>query len=112
MPVSFQTRSLTRLRYPTTTDGGTTVPNYSGSPASLTIAGWWIEPTTSIENKDARLAVQTGYTAVGPIDADILSTDHVSVYGVEYEVDGDVMRVPSPTGRLDSCRLSLIRWEG
>jgi hypothetical protein len=45
-------------------------------------------------------------------DANIQSGDRVIWEGVTYEVDGEVFRTKSPTGRLSSTRCNLIRWEG
>ena len=45
-------------------------------------------------------------------DADIQKGDRIVWNGETYEVDGEVVRTKSPTGRVSSTRCSLVRWEG
>lgn len=112
MRPSFARLTVTRLRYPTRDDYGTRVPDFSAKPDRLPIDRCWYEPTSSTEDADGRTAVLTGYTIDAPKGADIIATDHVLVDGIEYDVDGDPLRVPSPTGALDSVRVVVTRWEG
>lgn len=109
---SFARETITRLRYPTRDDYGTTVPDYLAEPVEVDVVGCWLEPVRSIENLDGRIAVSTGYTVAAPPGADFVSTDHVRYLGVEYEVVGDAIPVPSPSGALDATELILRRWEG
>lgn len=109
--VSFANLSLVRVRYPTIDDHGTSVPDYDAEPAETTLTGFWVEPIESQEDNDGRLAVLSGYSVVGPYDVDLKSTDRVSFAGEVYELAGDVMRVPSPTGALNASKFSLRRWK-
>jgi hypothetical protein len=109
---SFARETITRLRYPTVNDQGTTVPDYTANPDEADIAGCWLEPTQSIENDDGRLAVQTGFTVAAPPAADITAKDRARYLDTIYEVIGDPMPIKSPTGALDSTKLFLRRWEG
>ena len=108
--VSFARETIERLRYPLIDDQGTMVPDYSAAPAVLHIPRCWLVPITSTDNEDGRLAVFTGFDCVGPWGADIVFTDHVRYFGIEYEVAGDVMPVRSPTGALNETKFALRRW--
>lgn len=112
MRTSFARLTITRLRYPSRSDRGVDVPDYAAPPDELPIARCWYEPTASAEDLDARTAVLTGYTIDAPAGADIVATDHVRIDGVEHEVVGQPLRVPSPTRALDSTRVTTKRWEG
>ncbi|WP_148061458.1 hypothetical protein [Frigoribacterium sp. PhB160] len=100
------------MRYPKRVDRGTEVTDYTAVPDELDIKRCWYEPTSSVEDTDARSAVLTGYTVDAPSGADIVASDHVRIAGVEHEVDGQPLDIPSPTGVLDSVRLTTKRWEG
>jgi hypothetical protein len=109
---SFARETITRLRYPSADDMGTDMPDFTAEPEALDITGCWAEPIRSIENLNGRMAVQTGWTVAAPPGVDIVSTDHVRYRGDEYEVVGDAIAVPSPSGALDATSLILRRWEG
>lgn len=113
MRSSFAKRTITRLRYPESTDQGVTVTDFGGTPSSSPIERCWYEPVTSTTIVDGRLAVRTGYTVDAPAETDLSArTDHVRIDGAEFELDGDPLTVPSPTGALDSTRFTCTRWEG
>jgi hypothetical protein len=109
---SFARLTITRLRFPTRDDRGVLVPDYDAEPDRLDIRRCWLEPTTSTEQNDGRLAVATGYTVDAPYQCDVLASDLVEYEGIRYEVTGDPQHVPSPTGALNATRLTLQRWEG
>lgn len=109
---SFARLSITRLRYPTKTVHGTTVPDYDAAPDELQIDRCWLEPTQSIEDNDSRTAVLTGYTVDAPARADVVATDLVRYGADKFEVDGAPVQIPSPTGALDSTRIVLKLWKG
>ncbi|MET4062617.1 hypothetical protein ABID92_000431 [Frigoribacterium sp. PvP120] len=112
MRASFARLTITRLRYPLRMDRGVAVIDYAAAPLERDIDRCWYEPTSSAENLDARTAVLTGYTVDAPAGADIFATDHVRIDGIEHEVVGQPLRLPSPTGVLESTRLTTKRWEG
>lgn len=109
---SFATKTIARLRYPTTTDQGVTVVDYAAAATVSPIAGCWYEPTFSTESHDGRAAVLTGYNVDAPPGIDLTEADHVVIDGVEHEVDGRPLAVPSPTGALSSTKFVTKRWEG
>ena len=113
MRPSFAKRTITRLRYPISSDQGVESIDTDASPDESPIQGCWYEPTTSSVIKDGRLAVRTGYTVDAPRDTFLdARRDHVRIDGVEFELDGEPLSVPSPTGALDSTRFVCVRWEG
>ena len=64
-----------------------------------------MQPATGVENLLGRDTITTLWTLFAPIDADILATDRVLVYGTAYEVDGPVRRWA--TGVLDHKEVNL-----
>lgn len=113
MRSSFATLTIERLRYPVITDQGASVADWSAEPVATPIHLCWYEPTTSDVIRDGRVAVRTGYTVDAPPATVIdIRRDHVRIAGVEYELDGAPMQVPSPTGVLDSTRFVCLLWEG
>lgn len=109
---SFARQSIVRLRYPDVLDRGTARADYTATPDELPIAGCWLEPTEVQVVKDGRLAVLTGWTVAAPPGTDVRAADHVRYQDVEYEPTGPGMHVPSPTGALDSVKLTIYLWEG
>lgn len=113
MRASFAKRTITRLRYPLTSDQGVESVDLDGTPTESAIDDCWYEPTTSTVLEDGRLTIRTGYTVDAPADAVLdARRDHVRIDGLEFKLDGDPLHVPSPTGALDSTRFTCTRWEG
>jgi hypothetical protein len=109
---SFATQSITVRRAALVDDHGTDVRDWSGSLAEHTIAGCSVQPLTAQEILANRDAVQVQWRVYAPAGADVEATDHVAFGGHEYEVVGEPLRWPSPTGGLDHVELLLSRWEG
>lgn len=107
---SFARMVITRKRYPQIDDQGTAVRDYSATPDVKTITGCWLEPITSNEVTDDRLAVATGYQVAAPAGADVTAEDRVEYAGVDYEVEGEPLRVGSPTGALAHTQFVLRKW--
>lgn len=112
IPATFAQVTIVRLRYPRITDHGVQRADYSAAAVRSSIAGCWLEPTEATEVVDGRLAVRSGYVVVMPPGTDLVADDHVEVGGVEFDVVGDVVQIPSPTGALDAARVTIVRWEG
>lgn len=112
IPGAFQQVTVTRLRYPQITDHGVVRADYTGTPERFPIEGCWAEPTESQEVVEGRLAVRTGWAVVGPPRVDLRADDHVEMFGVEYDITGDVLPIPSVTGALDATKFNAVRWEG
>lgn len=111
---SFARKTITRLRYPTTTDQGITVTDWLAvSPVETAIEGCWYEPINSTIELDGRTAIRTGYTVAAPSHIDLnAKTDRVRIEGVIHELEGQPLHVPSPTGALDSTKFTTRNWEG
>lgn len=108
---SFAKVTLTKRRYPLVSDMGTSVVDLAGSPTESTIANCWLEPTESTIVTEDRVAVLTGWKVTAPEGTQLDATrDRVVYAGVEYELAGDAMPVPSPTGALNEVMFTLRRW--
>lgn len=112
MPASFARETLVRLRYPSSVDHGASVVDWTATPAESPIPGCWLEPITSTEDNVHRAGALSGYTVSTPYGIDLTGDDHIRYEGAEYEVDGDVMRVKSPTGALNHTMFAIKRWRG
>lgn len=110
--LSFARQSLTRQRPQMVTDHGTSVPDWSKPTSDLTIPRWSVQPGASEEDRVNRQGSLIQWTAFGPPDADVRADDRIVFNGTEYAIDGEPLRWPSPTGRLDHTVLYLKRWEG
>lgn len=113
MRSSFARLTIERLRYPMRDDQGVQVADWTATPVASPIPGCWYEPTTTSVIRDGRVADRSGYTVDAPAGTVIdLRRDHIRIAGVEYELDGAPMQVPSPTGMLASTRFVCLFWEG
>lgn len=111
MRPSFAKMTIERVRYPMVDDQGTEVPDLDGTPVVVAIQRCWMEPLTSAEAEAGGTATFTGFKGTAPWGTDLLSSDHVRYLGIEYEVDGDVMPVQSPSGALNEVIFTLKRWK-
>jgi len=111
MRPSFAKMTIERLRFPTIDDQGTMVPDLDEPPVVVQIQRCWLEPLQSQEAEAGGTASFTGFRGTAPWGADLLSSDHVRYLGIEYEVDGEVMPVQSPTGALNELIFTLKRWK-
>ncbi|UBH06473.1 hypothetical protein K8P10_001984 [Leucobacter sp. Psy1] len=110
---TFDTMTVTRLRYPALTRHGSTTTDFRAEPATHDIAGCWIEPLESEDAPNARNATKTGYRLKLPFGSSLVdATDHVLIDGIEYELEGDAFHVRSPTGYLNHTQAKVTRWEG
>jgi hypothetical protein len=108
---SFARITIERVRYPMVDDQGTLVPDTDQPPTVVPITRCWLEPLASQEAEEGGTATFTGFKGTAPWGTDLLPTDRVRHFGVEYEVDGDVMPVQSPTGALNEVIFTLKRWK-
>lgn len=112
IPGAFQQVTVVRLRYPRIMDHGVARADYTATAERLPIVGCWAEPTETQEVSEGRLAVRTGWAVAGPPDLDLVADDHVEMFGLEYDITGDVLPIPSVTGALRSTKFNAVRWEG
>lgn len=110
---SFARQTITIRRAPLVTDHGAQVRDWdSDDVAEHSVAGCSVQPLTGQEILANRDTVQAQYRVYAPPGADVEATDHVTFGGDDYEVVGEPLRWPSPTGALDHVELLLNRWEG
>lgn len=71
------------------------------------LTGWALDAGDTSEDGEGRPGVVLRWTARGPLGADVEETDRVLVDGVEYQIDGGVVRVPGPISAVSHTRLRL-----
>jgi len=120
MPLSFMTDSVTVIRPGTRTSRGSAVPDWTvtttttGSGATEhVVADVQVTSESTAETRDGRVDnVSDRMRLRARYDADIRSGDRVVWNGDVYEVDGDVVKTKSPSGRVSSTRCRLALWRG
>lgn len=112
MRPTFARETITRLRYPKRADHGALRADYAQEPERLEIKRCWLEPQDPQENNDGRTGKREAYNVDAPAKADVLPDDKVEYRGIVYDVDGGAKHVPSPSGRIDSSRITIERWVG
>ncbi|QHF24104.1 hypothetical protein GTU73_08825 [Rathayibacter sp. VKM Ac-2804] len=112
MTASFARMVLVRKRYPQVDDMGTSVRDYAATPDSKPIRRCWVEPLASTEVTDDRIAVATGYSVAAPHGSDVTAEDIVEFDGLDYQVEGEPTKAPSPTGSLlvSDVLFTIRRW--
>lgn len=112
MPLSFMKDTATVLRPAARSSRGSTVPDW-GAAQRIELMGVLVTPESTVQDRDGRVSNASDRLRLrAPYDADIRAGDRVEWGGGVYEVDGDVLRVESPTGRISSTRCSLALWRG
>lgn len=118
MPLSFMNETVTVLRAPLKTVRGTKVRDWSSTTTvdgvtSRTLGNVLITAQATMQDRDGReIAVSDQRRLRAMYDADIQAGDRVVWNGETYEVDGEVFKTKSPTGRVSSTRCALARWRG
>ena len=111
LPAVLATKTVTRVRAATTTDGhGNTIFNW-GAASSSDIGGCGVQPLDGSENSLGRDAVTTLLKLYAPPDADLLSTDRIVYDGVTYEIEGSV-QILDALHALSHKKCFLRRVEG
>lgn len=105
--MSLATRNVTRRRAGTTTDHGTTMPDWS-APTDVTLTDCRVQPLTGEELLANRDASKTVLRLTAPANVDLRQSDRVVVDGIVFEVS-DVQRWPDP---LPHTSAMLTSWEG
>lgn len=115
MPLSFHDQTVIRVR-------ADLAPDRYGDPirdwanATLTdLPGCRLlpEPTdTGPSNVVDRDRVVDRWLLFAPPDTDLVFSDRVRLDDGDYEVNGDVVHWPSPTGRLAHIEAHLVRVKG
>jgi hypothetical protein len=76
------------------------------------IAGWAADAGNTVEDTTNRDGASVEWTLRGPFEADVQRHDHIELFGHDYEIDGEVLRQPGPTGATSHTILRLVRWVG
>lgn len=110
---SFATDSIVRVRPGTTTERGSTVPDWSTDKVTkLTIGGCSVQPASTSLSQDGRvLGISDGWTAYLPEGSDVQAGDHIEWDGNTYEINGEPRKWPGAS-RCAHIQLNLTRWEG
>lgn len=112
MPLSFFNQRAEVLRAPTVDKRGSPVRDW-GRAESHVIDRCLVTASSTSRDFDGRVTQAADRRTLRcPYDADVQAGDRVLFEGAVYEVDGEVFRTPSPTGRVSSTRCELVRWEG
>lgn len=112
MPLSFMDDAVTVIRPASKTVRGSTVPDWENATEHVVTRCQVTAASTSQERDGRVVNVSDRRTFRAMYDADVKPGDRVRWDGALYEVDGEVFRSKSPTGRASSTRCSLQRWEG
>lgn len=122
MPLSFMTDSVTIIRAPFNKKNGMDYRAWTTEaistteaigPAQHTVTNVQITAQGTSRDFEGRVEQVTDRrTFRAPYDADIQTGDRVVWNGDTYEVEGEVFRTKSPTGRVSSTRCTLVRWLG
>lgn len=112
MPLSFMNQQVTVVRPHTVEKRGVPVTTWDGAPTHMLDRCMVTGSTTSREFDGRVVQVSDRKTLRALYDADVQPGDRIVFDGVTYEIDGEVVKTPSPTGRVSSTRCQLVRWEG
>lgn len=111
MPLSFFRDSITVVRAPLVMKNGMQVRDWANA-TTHTVSRVQVAGASTTRDFDRTLNVEDKRLLRAAYNADIQAGDRVVWEGETYEVDGEVLRTKSPTGRVSSCRTNLKRWDG
>lgn len=106
---SFMNKPFTRKRYPTITDHGSSVRDFTATPAEATVYGS-IQPAAGGVDQVNRNGAEVSKTIWARPDADVTHYDIFALSDGNYFVNGEPERWE--TGILDHVVISLSRWTG
>jgi len=112
MPLSFFMDNITVRRAPLITKNGMQVRDWEHATEHTVFRVQVAGASTTREWGGRTLNVDDKRVLRAAYDADIMAGDRVIWEGELYELDGEVLRTKSPTGRISSVRCYLKRWEG
>ena len=112
MPLSFMRDTVTVVRPLTVEKRGSYVTTWDGAPTHTLDRCQVTASSTSREFGGRVVQVTDRKTLRALYDADVQAGDRIIYAGTTYEIDGEVIKTASPTGRVSSTRCELVRWEG
>ena len=112
MTISFMNQTVTVIRPALVDRRGSQSLDYAGGGRHELARCLVTASATSRDFGGRVVQVTDRKTLRAPYDADILAGDRIVVDGIVYDIDGEVVKTTSPTGRVSSTRCELVRWEG
>lgn len=110
--IAFHTHTVTVLRGAATVDRyGDPIDGWS-TATETEITGCRVQPAAGPEDTVDRNQITRRWLLFVPPGADIRATDRVRWDGDDYDIDGEIRRWPSVSGRLAHLEADLIRVEG
>lgn len=104
--------TITVVRAPLVDDGRGNRARDWPNAAEHTLGGWAIDTGGTTEDESNRDGSSTEYLLRGPIEADVVATDRVRLFGALFHINGGVLLQPGPTALTSHAILRLTRWEG
>lgn len=112
MPLSFMNETVTVIRAPLKDVRGTKVRDWANA-ATHAVENCLVTAQSTMQDRDGReLQISDTYRLRAMYDADIDAGDRITWDGETFEVDGDVFKTKSPTGRVSSTRCAISKWSG
>lgn len=110
--IQFATDTITVLRAVAAVDRyGDTISGWD-TPTETDLVGCRVQPAAGPEDTVDRDQITRRWLLFAPPGADILATDRIRWNGDDYDIDGELRRWSSPTGRLAHIEADLTRVEG
>ena len=112
MPLSFMRDTVTVTRAQLVASRGSKVYDWSHA-STHEVGNCMVTAVSTVQDRDGReLQISDTFRLRAMYDADIQPGDRITWRGDVYEVDGEVFKTASPTGRVSSTRCSMSRWRG
>ena len=112
MPLSFMNDTVTVIRPVTVEKRGSLVTTWDNAPTH-TLDRCQVTASSTSREFGARVVQVTDRKTLRALyDADVQAGDRIEHAGTTYEIDGEVVKTASPTGRVSSTRCELVRREG
>lgn len=112
MPLSFFRDTVTVIRGTLTTKNGMELYDWSHAERHTVSRVQVVAQSTYREFGGRVEGVTDRRTLRASFDADIAVGDRIEWNGDTYEIEGEVFKTKSPTGRVSSTRCTLVRFTG
>lgn len=92
---------------------GGVVATWPAEPDEATLTGWSVDAGDTSQDTANRDAASVAYTIRHRgLSVDLLRSDVVVLFGIEYEIEGDILKQPGPSPATSHVIVKLRRWEG
>jgi hypothetical protein len=106
-------QTITRRRAPSSTNSRGEVVRSWDSAVDAPLSGWALDAGDTSEVNDGRDGIVRVWTArCRSLTVDLVDSDRVVVFGVEYLIDGAVLRQPGPSSMTSHTILRLVHVDG